>query len=166
MKKTLLFILLSFFIILSGCSSKDEASISEKFILEFYTVNDISGMQTSFDKLNNSPCGEEDVIEFHKPLSEFMTDRGLEGIVLDRQYIRICEWVLNENVTLEPINIVINESEGSIDFSLTVKAVNLSSKAEKEVNQTGQIVISDNGKIDSVYFYNIGELQQCIVNDN
>ncbi len=158
MKKTLSVIFLFFFLLLSGCNNKPTESISELFLLKFYTTFDTTSMQQSYDKFISSSVNEEDTLEFHKPLTEFVTDKGLASIVLNRAYLRLHEIVLNNQLTLEPFNIVLNENENSIDFSLTVKVASSSSGIEKEIKQSGQIIISDTGKIDGVYFNNIGDL--------
>lgn len=160
MKRVLVAIMMMMFLwILYGCANPSNDSVTARFLTKFYSVNDLSQVKESIDNLENSDDFDNSVIEYHKSISEFMTAGCLESVIANRNLLQVHKMAIDSNVTFSPLDIVLDASGGTVEFSLIIKVTEQVSKNEKEIVQKGQVSISDDGKIDRIFFYNLGDLK-------
>ena len=159
MRRALIVIMLLLFLIaLYGCANPSNDSITTRFLTEFYSVGDLTQVQESIDNLESSADFDNSVIKYHKSISEFMTTRCLESVIANRNLLQVHKMAVDNNVTFSTSDINLKSSEESTEFSLTIKVTEQVSKNEKEIVQKGQVSISDDGKIDRIFFYNLTDL--------
>ena len=88
-----------------------------------------------------------------------MTDECLKSVIANRSFLQVQKMAIDSNASFFPSDIILDASDGTLEFSLIIKVTDLVSGDEKEIAQKGQVTISDEDKIDGVFFYNLGDLK-------
>lgn len=155
MKKSLLFLLAVFAFVLSGCTRQSSDNAIEQFLAEFYSVEDLEQAQNSIDNLARS---DDAVTEYHESISRFVTESCLDNIITNRYLLQVQKAATEKGRTFSVSDIKLDVTKTATEFSLTVTATEQAGGKTYEIEQSGQISASEDGKISNVFFNNLEDL--------
>lgn len=155
MKKTLLFLMAVFVLVLSGCTRQSSDNVIEQFLMAFYSVENLEQAQNSIDKLAVS---DDAAVEYHESISPFVAESCMDSIIANRCLLQVQKAATEKGRTFSVSNIKLDATKSATKFSLTVTATEKEGGKAYDIEQSGQINASEDGKISSVFFNNLEDL--------
>lgn len=141
-----------------GCAPKAEAVPGEELVRALFTTN----QDGRWEKFQSAGTGEAGLEAYLEPFSALCTDRGLYSLTSNRYVYRLDELAAEGDCTVTPTAYSVDGQEGdTVNFSVTLSVSRDGAEIGTAV-QAGQLTLSEDGRVDSLWLEDMSSLIQVI----